>query len=261
MPRFCANLMFLFQELPFLERFEAAAAAGFKAVEYQFPYATTINDIGARLDAAGLDMVLINAPSGDWPAGERGIAALPGREDEFRASIETALGYATGLRCSRLHVMAGVPASRVTLETATDLFVRNLAWAARLAAGRGVRVLIEPLNAIDMPGYLLNTAAQAVSIIDRVGDDNLFLQYDLYHGAMSGEDLVATVRANCARIAHMQVAGAPGRNEPDTGDTDFTAAFNVVDAIGYQGWIGCEYRPAAGTLDGLGWLRRYGIGG
>ncbi len=253
MPRFSANLMFLFQEVPFLERFEAAAAAGFKAVEYQFPYDTAVNEIRARLDATGLDMVLINAPPGDWAAGERGIAALPGREDEFKASIEIALGYATALGCPCLHVMAGV-------TTTADSFTENLAWAARLAGGEGVCILIEPLNAIDVPGYLLNNAAQAISIIDRVGEENLFLQYDLYHGAMSGEDLVATVRANAERIAHMQVAGAPGRNEPDTGDVDFTAAFEAIDAIGYDGWIGCEYRPAVGTLEGLGWLRPYGIG-
>jgi hydroxypyruvate isomerase len=253
MPRFCANLMLLFQELPFLERFEAAAAVGFDAVEYQFPYAIAATDIRARLDAVGLEMVLINAPPGDWAAGERGIAALPGREDEFRASIEIALGYATVLGCPCLHVMAGV-------TKVANSFTENLAWAARLADGESVRILIEPLNSIDVPGYLLNNVAQAVSIIDHVGDQNLFLQYDLYHGAMSGEDLVATVRANAERIAHMQVAGVPGRNEPDTGDVDFTAAFEAIDVIGYDGWIGCEYRPATTTVEGLGWLRRHGIG-
>jgi len=260
MPRFAANLKFLFQELPLMERFEAAAKAGFAGVEYQFPYGEPVAEMRKRLDDDGLRMVLINAPAGDWQAGDRGLAALPGRESDFRASMAEAIEYAGALGCSRIHVMAGVPGVQVNRETALSVFTENLSYAAKLGIAEGIRVLTEPLNPMDVPGYLIACAADARSIMSAVASDNLFLQYDLYHGAMNGDDLMETVRGNLDVIGHMQVAAAPGRGEPVDGDVDYTSLFEAIDVMGYGGWIGCEYTPAAGTLAGLGWASVYGIG-
>lgn len=260
MPRFAANLWFLFEELPMLERFAAAAEAGFEAVEMQFPYQWRKQNLAARLADHGLEQVLINAPPGDRDKGERGIAALPGREREFRDSIALALDYAGALGCRNLHVMAGVPDQTTPRERALATFADNLLFAAATCGRSGVRVLVEALNAADAPGYLIGTAAAARDVIERVGHDNLYLQYDLYHGAMTGDDLLATVRDNLDVIGHMQVAGVPGRHEPVGGSVDWPALFAAIDDCGYEGWIGCEYRPQAGTREGLGWARVYGIG-
>ena len=260
MPRFAANLWFLFEELPMPERFGAAAEAGFKAVEMQFPYQWPKRDLTARLADHGLEQVLINSPPGDRAKGERGIAALPGREREFRDSIALALDYAGALGCRNLHVMAGVPDKATPQERALAAFADNLLFAAETCGRAGVRVLVEALNPTDAPGYLIGTAAAARAVIERVGHDNLYLQYDLYHGAMTGDDLLATVRDNLDVIGHMQVAGVPGRHEPAGGSVDWPTLFAAVDAAGYTGWIGCEYRPRAGTRQGLGWAKPYGIG-
>jgi hydroxypyruvate isomerase len=259
-PRFAANVWFLFEEMPMLERFGAAADAGFEAVEMQFPYQWPARELAARLADHGLAQALINSPPGDRARGERGIAALPGREREFRDSIGLALDYAGALGCGNLHVMAGIPGKGTPRERALAAFADNLLFAAETCARHGVKVLVEALNPADAPGYLIGTAAEARAVIERVGHDNLYLQYDLYHGAMTGDDLAATVRDNLDVIAHMQVAGVPGRHEPEGGDIDWPTVFAGIDACGYQGWIGCEYRPRAGTLEGLGWASRYGIG-
>jgi len=263
-PRFAANLWFLFQELPMPERFGAAAEAGFRGVEMQFPYQWPQGDLSGRLAEHGLQQVLINAPPGDRDKGERGIAALPGREREFRDSIAIALDYAGALGCRNLHVMAGIPGASTPRERALATFADNLLFAAETCGRNGVRVLVEALNAADAPGYLIGTTAAARAVIERVGHANLYMQYDLYHGAMNGDDLAGAVRENIDVIGHMQVAGVPGRHEPTAaaaaGGIDWPAVFAAIDAAGYAGWIGCEYRPTGGTREGLGWARAYGIG-
>ncbi len=264
MPRFAANLWYLFQEVDLMDRFGAAAKAGFKAVEIQFPYQWRGADLPARLDAFGLRIVLINAPPGDWEAGERGLAALPGREEEFRDSIGQAIDYGRTLNCPAVHVMAGVLADDSDRQRAMETYVENLAFAATRSSEEGIKVLIEALNPLDAPGYLIGDTAETRSVIDAVGDGNLYMQYDLYHGAMNGEDLIETIGANLDVIGHMQVAGVPGRHEPDLpsggGNIDYGGVFEAIDGLGYTGWIGCEYRPRAGTVEGLGWAAAYGIG-
>ena len=268
MPRFAANLWYLFQEVDLMDRFGAAAKAGFKAVEIQFPYQWRGADLAERLDAFGLRNVLINAPPGDWEAGERGLAALPGREEEFRDSIGQAIDYGRTLSCPAIHVMAGVLADECDRQRAMETYAENLAFAATRCSEEGIKVLIEALNPLDAPGYLIGDTAETRSVIDIVGHDNLYMQYDLYHGAMNGEDLIETIGANLDVIGHMQVAGVPGRHEPDRhepgqsggGDMDYGELFEAIDGLGYTGWIGCEYRPRAGTVEGLGWAAAYGIG-
>ena len=260
MPRFAANLKFLFQELPLMERFKAAADARFAGVEYQFPYGEPVAEMRKRMDGNGLRMVLINAPPGDWQAGDRGLAGLPGRESDFRASMTEAVDHANALGCSRIHVMAGVPGAEASHETALAVLAENLRYAADLGAVEGIRILTEPLNSIDVPGYLIANTRDARAVMSTVANDNLFLQYDLYHGAMNGEDLLQTVRGNLDVIGYMQVASAPGRGEPVGDDIDYAGLFEAIDVMGYTGWIGCEYTPAAGTLAGLGWASVYGIG-
>ncbi len=260
MPRFAANLSMMFQELPFLERFEAAAKAGFKAVEFLFPYDYEAADIRRQLDHFGLRQALFNLPPGDWEKGERGLAALPGREQEFAASIDQAIAYAQALECSQVHVMAGL-ALDVPLEQASATYGANLRRAADRLQSWGIRALIEPLNSRDMPGYFLTTAEQAHLIIETVHHPNLFLQMDLYHAQIMGGDLAERTRAHWPLIRHIQIAGVPGRHEPDVGEINYPYLFDLLDELGYDGWVGCEYRPRGKTLDGLGWARRYGIGG
>ena len=260
MPNFAANLSMMFQELPFLDRFEAAAKAGFKAVEFLFPYDHPAADIRQRLDRFGLRQVLFNLPPGDWAKGERGLAALPGREAEFGAAVDRAIEYATALGCPQVHVMAGVPLD-VPLEQAAATYRANLRAAADRLQAHGIRTLIEPLNSRDMPGYFLMTAEQARQIIEAVGHPNLFLQMDLYHAQIMGGDLAERTRSHWPLIRHFQIAGVPGRHEPDVGEINYPYLFDLIDSLGYDGWIGCEYRPRAKTLDGLGWAKRYGIGG
>ncbi len=260
MPRFAANLSFLFQELTFLDRFEAAAQAGFSAVEYVSPYDHPPEDIAQRLQHYQLEQVLFNLPAGDWDANERGLAALPGRESDFAASVQQALRYAQALNCAQVHAMAGIRPDDTSLEECEEVFIRNLRHAAEIFQPHGVRVLIEPINTRDMPGYVLNTSTQARRIIDAVGHDNLFLQMDLYHCQIMEGDLAVRIKRHLDIIAHFQIAGNPARHEPTIGEIHYPYLFDLIDELGYTGWIGCEYRPRQDTLSGLSWAYDYGLG-
>jgi len=259
MPKLAANLSMMFQEVPFLDRFQAAAAAGFRGVEFLFPYDHPVAEVRARLRDAGLTQALFNLPPGDWAAGERGLAAQPGREAEFAEALDRAIEYAEALECGQLHAMAGMVPARADVAQYERTYVANLRSAAERTRRAGIRLLIEPLNARDMPGYFLNTVEQARDIIAKVGDDNVFLQFDLYHCQITEGDLSERARALWKIISHFQIAGVPGRHEPDVGEINYPYLFDLIDGLGYQGWIGCEYRPKSGTLEGLGWARRYGI--
>lgn len=253
MPRFAANLSWLFTELPFRDRFAAAADAGFRAVEFLFPYDHPADAVAGWARAAGVEVVLFNMPAGDWAAGERGLAALPGREAEFAASIEVALHYAEAFGCIRMHCMAGNSAG----DTAHTVMLSNLDKAARKFAETGHKVAVEPLNSADNPGFFLNTLEQARSILAEVSAPNLQIQADLYHLQIMGGNLTNRLKAAISDIGHVQVAGVPARREPDSGELDCHNLFELLDDLGYPGWIGAEYRPAVGTLAGLGWLQRY----
>ena len=255
MPKFAANLSMLFQELPFLDRFEAAARAGFRAVEFLFPYEYPAQDIRQRLDRLGLRQVLFNLPPGDWAKGERGLAALPGREAEFAAGVDRAIEYANALGCPQVHAMAGV-ALDVPLEQAAATYRANLRQAADRLHAHGIRTLIEPLNSRDMPGYFLMTAEQARQIIEAVNHPNLFLQMDLYHAQIMEGDLATKLRRWLPHIGHIQIAGTPGRHEPDIGEVNYAWLLRHVDDLGYDGWVGCEYRPLTTTTAGLSWRNR-----
>jgi hydroxypyruvate isomerase len=260
-PKYAANLSFIFQEVDFLDRFAAAAACGFKAVEYLSPYEHPREVIAERLNRHGLEQALFNTPAGNWAAGERGTAALPGREQEFRDGVEQALAYAKATNCRLVHAMAGVLPASVNRIEAERVYVANLRFAAERAAGDGVTVVIEPINTRDIPGYFLNKTTQAMSVIDRVGHSNLRLQLDLYHVQIMEGDLAHRIRALAGHYPHVQIAGNPGRHEPDVGEINYPFLFDLFDEIGYSGWIGCEYRPKGETRAGLGWARRYGIHG
>ncbi|MBN9205646.1 2-oxo-tetronate isomerase [Methylibium petroleiphilum] len=255
MPRFAANLTLLYTELPFLDRAAAAARDGFEAVECQFPYEHSAAEFAARLADSGLPLVLMNAPPGDATANERGLAALPGREADFRRAIDTALTYAGAMRCPRVHVMAGrlpAGAERAALQ---PTFVENLAWAARQAAGTGIELLIEPINLRDMPGYFLNRQDHAHEIVQLVNAPNLKVQMDLYHCQVVEGDVAMKLRQYLptGRVGHLQVAGVPERQEPDIGELNAAYLFDVIDELGYPGWVGCEYKPRRETRAGLGW--------
>lgn len=257
MTKLAANLTMLFTELPFIERFRAAAQAGFKGVEFLFPYAFTAAELAQRLADEDLQQVLFNAPPGNFEAGERGVAALPGREAEFRAGFEQALVYAEALQCPRLHVMAGLVPEGADRARMQATYVANLAWAAAQARAAGRKVLIEPINGRDMPGYFLQRQDQAHAVVAAVGDAGLQVQMDLYHCQIVEGDLEAKMRLYLptGNVGHFQIAGVPARHEPDAGEVNFPHLMRVMDALGYAGWVGCEYRPAAGTSAGLGWLR------
>ena len=255
MPKFAANLTMLFNEVPFLDRFERAAKAGFEGVEFLFPYAFAAADIKARLDAHHLRLVLHNLPAGDWDAGERGIACLPGREEEFRAGVGKAIEYAKALGVTQLNCLAGKAPAGVAEAQLRKTFVANLKFAAAELGKAGLRLLIEPINSFDIPGFYLNRTAQALDILDEVGADNAFVQYDIYHAQRMEGELAATMQKHLARIGHIQLADNPGRNEPGTGEINYAFLFKHLDHIGYSGWIGCEYKPAAATEAGLGWLQ------
>lgn len=257
MPRLAANLTMLFTELPFLDRFRAAAEVGFRGVEFLFPYEFEPGEIARARKFAGVEVVLFNLPPGDWAAGERGLACLPGRDAEFADSVERALDYAKALDCPTLHVMAGIPPAGLERAEAQALYVERLRLATRRAADAGRRVVIEPLNSRDMPGYLLRTSDEAAAVIEAVGAPNLGLQFDLYHAQIMESDLTMRLRGLAGVIGHVQIAGVPDRHEPDSGECDPHHLLRELDATGYAGWIGCEYRPRAGTLEGLGWARRY----
>ena len=254
MPRFNANLTMLFTERPFLDRFEAAAKAGFTGVEYLFPYDFAVEDLVERLKAHGLTQVLHNMPAGDWASGERGIAILPGRTDEFRAGVEKAIAYATALGCKQVNCIAGIAPAGIERAVLEETFIANLRHAAGRLKEAGIKLLIEAINPIDIPGFFLNTTAQALDIIARTGSDNLFVQYDIYHMQITEGDLARTMERNLAMIPHMQLADNPGRHEPGTGEINYPFLFAHLDRIGYAGWVGAEYRPKTTTEAGLGWF-------
>ncbi|WP_075791789.1 hydroxypyruvate isomerase [Massilia putida] len=256
MPRFAANLTMLFNELPFLDRFEAARDAGFKGVEYLFPYAFEKEALAERLQEYGLTQVLHNLPAGDWDKGERGIAVLPGREAEFREGVARAIEYAKALNCRQVNCLVGIAPAGVDAGTLRRTVVENLRYAATQLKQAGIRLLIEPINTYDIPGFYLNTTKQALDLIESVGADNLFVQYDVYHAQRTEGELAKTIERNLTSIAHIQVADNPGRNEPGTGEINYPWLFKHLDRIGYDGWIGCEYKPAADTRAGLDWIAK-----
>jgi hydroxypyruvate isomerase len=256
MPRFAANLTMLFTEVPFLDRFERAARAGFQAVEFLFPYAHPAEEIRRRLDEHRLALVLHNLPAGDWDAGERGIACLPDRVDEFRAGVATAITYAKALGVTQLNCLAGKAPAGADPALLHRTLVANLRFAADALRRADLRLLVEPINTFDIPGFFVNRTAQALAIIDEVGADNLALQYDLYHAQRMEGELAATLEKHLARIAHVQLADNPGRHEPGSGEINYPFIFAHLDRIGYRGWVGCEYKPAASTEAGLHWRQQ-----
>jgi len=259
MPKLAANLSMMFQELSFLDRFAAAAAAGFQGVEYLFPYEFPPFEIAARLQRHRLTQALFNLPPGDWSNGERGMAALPGREDEFIAGLERALDYALATGSTRLHALAGIWPVGQPREEATRVYVDNLRSAADRLAGHGITLVIEPINTRDMPGYFLNTTSQAMAVLREVGRENVKLQLDLYHCQIMEGDLATHIRKLAGDYAHVQIAGVPDRHEPDCGEVNYDYLLGLLDEIGYTGWVGCEYRPAGETRSGLDWARRWGV--
>jgi hydroxypyruvate isomerase len=257
MSRLAANLTMLFGEVDFLGRFEAAASAGFRGVEFLFPYGYEVQALKTRLRDHELALALHNLPAGNWVAGERGIACHPDRVDEFKAGVDQAIAYATALDCDRVNCLAGILPPHVSAVSARDTFVQNLRYAAPRLQSAGLRLLIEPINTRDLPGFFLSGTAQAIEIIDAVGSDNLQLQYDIYHMQIMEGDVAATIERLLPRIGHMQLADVPGRHEPGTGAIDFPPLLAQIDRLGYLGWIGCEYVPAAKTADGLRWAAPY----
>jgi hydroxypyruvate isomerase len=259
MPRLAANLSMMFNEVPFLDRFDAAAKAGFKAVEFLFPYEFPAAELKRRLDANRLRLVLFNMPPGDWAGGERGLASLPGRQAEFRTSVGRALDYATALDCKLVHCMAGIPPAGTPPVTAAALFAANIAWAAERAEAAGVRLALEPINHRDMRGYHLNTMQQGADVIAAIGAERVGLQFDLYHCQITEGDITKRIEKLLPIIAHMQLADVPDRHEPGTGEIGWDYVLPRIDALGYQGWIGCEYRPAGDTVAGLAWRKRFKV--
>lgn len=257
MPRFCANLTMLYGELDFLDRFEAAKKDGFSGVEYLFPYAYPKEELAERLERHGLTQALHNLPAGNWEAGERGIASRPERVGEFQDSVGKAIEYATALGCQQVNCLAGIPGESTSAEAARRTLIENLRFAAPKLAQAGIKLLLEPVNTRDIPGFFVNRSAQAMAIIDEADSDNLYLQYDFYHTQVMEGDLVPTFKRLKDRIAHVQIADNPGRNEPGTGEINYPFIFATLDAEGYAGWVGCEYKPKGRTTDGLGWFAPY----
>ena len=254
MPRFCANLSMMFTEHAFLDRFAQAAQAGFTAVEFLFPYEHEPAEIRARLQDHGLQQILFNMPPGDWAMGERGLACLPGRQAEFRDGVARALDYAAVLGTKRLHCMAGLLQAATPHATAASLYAANLAWACEQAKAAGVLIVIEPINHRDMPGFFLNTTGHAAAVVEAIGRDRLAILFDVYHCQVTEGDVTSRMARLLPLIGHIQIADVPGRNEPGSGELNWAYVFRHMDSLGYDGWVGCEYRPAAGTTAGLGWL-------
>jgi len=257
MPRFAANLSMLFTEVDFMDRFAAAAKAGFSGVEYLFPYDFPAEEIKAQLDANGLTQVLFNLPAGDWAGGDRGIACDPERVEEFRAGVDKAIAYAKVLGNTQVNCLAGIAPKGADLGKLEATLIENLRYAEKKLEEAGIRLVMEMINTRDIPRFFLNNTSQALEIRDKVGSSNLFLQYDIYHMQIMEGDLARTMESNLAVINHVQLADNPGRNEPGTGEINYRFLFEHLDRIGYQGWIGCEYKPATTTEAGLGWLAPY----
>ena len=257
MPKFNANLSMMFNEVEFLDRFPAAAKAGFRGVEFLFPYAVDKNQLADVVRKNKLQVVLFNMPPGNWEAGDRGIACDPARTSEFQEHVANALDYAAALDCKQIHCMAGLKPRGANEEKMRETYIANLRFAGKEMAKHGVTLLIEAINSRDIPGFYLNTSRQALDIMHYAGVPNLRFQYDIYHMQIMEGDLAPTIEKNLAAIGHMQLADTPGRHEPGTGEINYPFLFQHIDKIGYQGWIGCEYRPAAGTEAGLGWVRSY----
>jgi hydroxypyruvate isomerase len=253
--QFAANLSFLFAEHEFLERFGAAARAGFKGVEFHFPYAHDKAVLAEVVLTSGVEVALFNLPAGDWAAGERGIACQPARKAEFQDGVGRAVEYAEALGCTRLNCLAGIPDGPA--GKAIDTLVDNLKFAAAVAQRAGIRLLLEPLNTRDTPGFLIPTTTQAMQVIEAVGGKNLYLQYDLYHAQVMEGDLTRTLETLLPKIGHLQVADNPGRHEPGTGEINYPFLFRRLEELGYAGWIGCEYKPRGATEDSFGWLERW----
>lgn len=256
MPQFAANLTMLFTEAPFLERFERASKAGFKAVEFLFPYAFSATEIKELLERHQLKLVLHNLPAGDWDAGERGIACHPDRVDEFRNGVTKAIEYAKVLGVQQLNCLAGKAPEGVDQKVLHATFVENLRFAAAELKKANLNLLIEPINTFDIPGFFLSTTKQASEVLAEVGASNLLIQYDIYHAQRMEGELANTIEKNLSKIGHIQLADNPGRNEPGTGEINYAYLFKFLDRIGYQGWIGCEYKPASSTEAGLGWIKQ-----
>ncbi|MGA2596252.1 MAG: 2-oxo-tetronate isomerase [Bryobacteraceae bacterium] len=256
MPRFAANLSMMFNEVPFLDRFSAATDAGFNGVEYLFPYEHAAATIGQKLRQNKLENVLFNMPPGDWAAGERGIASIPGREAEFRNGVSKALVYAKELGVGRLHAMAGIPPADANPAACRAALVENLKYAAEELARHNIMLLLEAINTRDMPGFFVSTQAQCADICAAVNAPNMKMQLDCYHMQVMEGDLASKLRRYAAQCGHVQIAGAPNRNEPDTGEIRYEYLFGILDELAYAGWVGCEYRPGGKTADGLGWFSR-----
>lgn len=254
MPRFSANLSFLFQDLPFYDRIDAAAANGFRGVEYAFPYAYDVAEIKRRLNAHGLEQVLFNLPAGDFANGERGIAADPERIDEFREGVAEAVDIAHELGCKRINVLAGIANPARDGAYARVTLVKNARYAAKALAAIGATLVIEPLNRIDTPGFIIGTTAEALALIAETGAKNVKLQYDVYHAQRSEGNVIATIRAQAERIGHVQIADSPDRNEPGTGELAYERILPVFDEAGYDGWVGLEYRPSLPVPDTFAWM-------
>ncbi|WP_116136350.1 hydroxypyruvate isomerase [Trinickia diaoshuihuensis] len=255
MPKFAANLTMLFNEVPFLERFEAAARAGFSAVEFLFPYPFAAAELAERLEANRLRLVLHNLPAGNWEAGERGIACLPDRVAEFRDGVGRAIDYAKALGVPQLNCLVGIPGPGLTPERARSTIVENLRYAAAALEKEGIKLLVEPCNSYDISGFALNRSSEALDVIRDVGSSNLYLQYDIYHMQRMEGEIAATLQTLLPRIAHIQLADNPGRHEPGTGEIHYAFLFDWLDRLGYGGYIGCEYKPRTTTLEGLTWVR------
>jgi hydroxypyruvate isomerase len=253
MPRFCANVKWLFTELPFLERFDAAARAGFRAVEYASPYEYPAEEIRARLRACDLQQILFNTPAG----GGSGMACIPDRREEFRDGVRRALDYAADLDCHLVHMMAGIQPPDLNRDTAAAAYAMNLAWAAEQAQAAQVKLVLEPINQRDVPGFFLRTQEEGAAMIAAVGSDRVGLQFDIYHCQVAQGDVTRRVETLMPVIAHMQLADVPGRNEPGTGEIAWDYVLSRIDALGYSGWIGCEYRPSTETTQSLSWLKRF----
>ena len=257
MPNFAANLSMMYTEVAFPDRFAAAAGDGFKGVEFLFPYEWPADDVAEWREAAGVAQAMFNAPPGNWDGDERGLAALPGREGEFRDTIGTALDYAATLDCPRIHIMAGIRPEGTSEAVLHDTYEKNLAFAAAEAAKAGRNVIIEPINTRDVPGYFLNRQADAHRIVDTVGAANLRVQMDLYHVQIVEGDVAMKIRQYIDKVDHFQIAGVPERHEPDIGEINHPYLFDLIDELGFAGWIGCEYRPKGETTVGLGWAKDY----